>query len=108
MDLRNFKESTRPAANKAGFFHRELTRIKYWLLPPTNDKRKERFAQYKDLAIFTGAIVAVAIFEEKISKLFEIDTADLSRGLWLNATFIIFIFDPIIILCKQFSSHTPL
>jgi hypothetical protein len=80
MDLRNFKESTRPGANKAGFWHREFTRIKYWLVPPTNDKRKERFAQYKDFAIFTGAILAVSFFEDKISNLFQIDTAELSKG----------------------------
>lgn len=79
MDLRNFKESTRAAPNKAGFLHREYTRIKYWLLPPTNDKRKERFAQYKDLAIFAGAVLTVAYFEERISRLFEIDTGELNK-----------------------------
>ena len=62
MDLSNFKESTRPGANKASFLHREYTRLKYWFMPPTNDKRKERFAQYKDLAIFAGAVLAVAYF----------------------------------------------
>lgn len=62
MDLSKFKETTRPDSNKAGFLHREFTRLKYWFVPPTNDKRKERFAQYKDFAIFTGAIVTVAYF----------------------------------------------
>ena len=69
MDLKNFKESTRPAAKKASFIHREWTRLKYWIVPPTNDKRKERFGQYRDFAIFAGAIVTVALFEEKISQL---------------------------------------
>lgn len=62
MDLSNFRESSRPANNKAGFFHREFTRLKYWILPPTNDKRKERFDQYKNLAIFLGVTGAVAFF----------------------------------------------
>jgi hypothetical protein len=62
MDLSNFRESSRPANNKAGFLQREFTRLKYWILPPTNDKRKERFDQYKNLAIFIGVTATVAIF----------------------------------------------
>ena len=74
MDLRNFKESTRPAANKAGFFERTYTRARYWLLPPTDDKRTERFEQYKDFALFLGVIAGVSYFQDSISKLLEIDT----------------------------------
>lgn len=81
MDLRNFKESTRPAAGKASYLHREWTRLKYWVMPPTNERRKERIAQYRDLAIFTGAILTVSYFQDRISQLFEIDTAELTRGI---------------------------
>lgn len=73
MDLRNFRESTRPAAGKAGFFERTFTRAKYWLLPPTVDKRNERISQYKDLAIFVGVIATVSYFQDNISKLLEVD-----------------------------------
>ena len=73
MDLRNFKESTRPAMNKAGFLERNYTRVKYWLMPPTNEKRKERYGQYKDLAIFAGAVLTVAYFQESISRFLEIE-----------------------------------
>lgn len=68
MDLRNFRESTRPAAGKASVLERTYTRAKYWLLPPTVDKRNERIAQYKDLAIFVGVIGAVSYFQDSISK----------------------------------------
>jgi hypothetical protein len=74
MDLRNFRESTRPAAGKANFLERTYTRAKYWLLPPTVDKRSERLAQYKDLAIFVGVVGAVSYFQDSISKFLEIDT----------------------------------
>ena len=77
MDLSNFKESSRPASNKAGFLHREFTRLKYWILPPTNDKRKERFAQSRDF----GVTAAVVIFEEAISNALEINTEELAKGL---------------------------
>lgn len=62
MDLSNFRESTRPAPNKAGLLHREFTRLKYWILPPTSDKRKERVEQYKNFAIFLGISATVAVF----------------------------------------------
>jgi hypothetical protein len=81
MDLSNFKESSRPASNKAGFLHREFTRLKYWILPPTNDKRKERFAQYRDFGLFLGVTAAVVIFEEAISNALEINTEELAKGL---------------------------
>jgi hypothetical protein len=81
MDLKNFKETTRVSANKAGFLHREWVRVKYWFVPPTNEKRKERFTQYKDFAIFAGAILVVTVFEDRISQLFEVDTNELMRGI---------------------------
>jgi hypothetical protein len=80
MDLRNFRESTRPAAAKASYLERTYTRVRYWLLPPTVDKRTERLGQYKDLAIFVGVIGVVSYFQENISKLLEIDT-DAARSL---------------------------
>ena len=70
MDLKNFKESTRPAVGKASALHREWTRVRSWFLPPTNDKRKQRFDQYRDLALCAGAVLAVAYFEERIGQLF--------------------------------------
>lgn len=60
MDLSKFKETTRPANNKAGWLHREWTRLKYWVLPPTNDKRTERLQQYRDFGLFLAAIGLIA------------------------------------------------
>lgn len=62
MDLRNFRETSRPAVNKSGFFEKQFARLKYWVLPPTNDKRKERYTQYQDVGLFIGAIAVVAYF----------------------------------------------
>jgi hypothetical protein len=53
--------------------------LKYWLLPPTSDRRKERIEQYKDLAIFIAAVATVAIFEDKIKGFLEIETDDLHK-----------------------------
>jgi hypothetical protein len=79
MDLSKFRESTRPVGNKASFIHREWTRIKYWVLPPTNEKRTERFGQYRDFSIFLGAIVLVALTEDKISKWLDVTPEDMSK-----------------------------
>jgi hypothetical protein len=73
MDLRNFRESTRPAAGKAGYFERTYIRAKNWLLPSIVDKRKERMDQYKDFAIFLGVIGVVSYFQDNISRLLEVD-----------------------------------
>jgi hypothetical protein len=43
------------------------------VLPPTNDKRKERYGQYKDFGLFLGAIAVVAYFQDDIKKVFDID-----------------------------------
>lgn len=74
MDLTNFRESTRPATSKQGFIQRNYTRAKYWVWPPTADKRKQRVAQYKDFALFLGVIASVSYFQDNISKFLEIDT----------------------------------
>jgi hypothetical protein len=81
MDLSNFRETTRVDNKKAGFLHREFTRLKYWILPPTNDKRKERFGQYRDFALFLGVTATVAFFEDRISSLLEINAEELTKGL---------------------------
>jgi len=69
MDLRQFKESTRPAVNKASIWERTYTRAKYFFYPPTADKRSERMGQYKDLAIFAVAVGVIGYFQEEISRM---------------------------------------
>lgn len=58
---------------KVGFLKKNYYRLKYWMLPPTQDKRKERFNQYQNLGIFVGSVLVVAYFEETISKFLEVD-----------------------------------
>ena len=83
MDLSKFKESSRIGGNKSvkkpNFITTNYTRVKYWVYPPTSERRKERFAQYKDFSLFLGAIIAVAIFEDKIKNFLEIETDDIKK-----------------------------
>ena len=84
MDLSKFKESSRLTstagnAKKTNFLTRNYTRVKYWVYPPTTERRKERFSQYKDFSIFLGAVIAVAVFEDKIKSFLEIETDDLKK-----------------------------
>jgi hypothetical protein len=69
MDLRNFREASKPAKGKAGFFSQAYKSVKDWAVPPTNDKRKERYSQYKDFALFATAAAVVTYFQEDISRL---------------------------------------
>lgn len=83
MDLSAFKNSSRVGAqgsgNKQGFFKKNYTRAKYWLYPPTTDRRKERLSQYKDFGMFIGAVIAIMVFEDKIKNFLEIETDDLKK-----------------------------
>jgi hypothetical protein len=69
MDLRNFKEASKATKSKTGFFSLTYKSAKDWLLPPTNDKRKERYSQYKDFALFATVAAVVTYFQEDISRL---------------------------------------
>lgn len=75
MDLSKFKNSSRignKSPEKQGFLSKNFTRAKYWILPPTSDRRKERLSQYKDFGMFIGAVLAIAVFEDKIKSFLEI------------------------------------
>jgi hypothetical protein len=75
MDLSNFRGSAKPdIGNKAALVVVNLIRIVDWILPPTADKRKERFNQYKDFALFIGVAATISYFQDNISKFLEIDT----------------------------------
>lgn len=84
MDLSNFKKSTvvaKPAAGTkkaANPIKRTFLALKDWVYPPITTLRQQRMKQYTDLAVFAGAAVAVAVFEDKIKNFLEIDT-DLSK-----------------------------
>ena len=65
MDLSAFHSGARSQSKGSGI-KAKMTVAKNWLYPITKDKRKERMGQYKDLGIFIGAIITVAIFEGKI------------------------------------------
>ena len=76
MDLSKFKNSSKISNqkydNKQGFLSKNYNRAKYWLLPPTTDRRKERLTQYKDFGMFIGAVLVIAAFEGKIKDFLEI------------------------------------
>lgn len=68
MDLSKFKESNKSDVKKSNVVISQLNNVKNWILPPTNDKRKERLGQYKDIGIFVGSIGLVIYFKESISQ----------------------------------------
>lgn len=76
MDLSKFKNSSKTKSTSqqkdAGFLKKNYTRAKYWLYPPTTDRRNERMTQYRTFAIFLGAVAAVVVFEDKIKTFLEI------------------------------------
>ena len=53
--------------------------MKDYFYPPTQDRKKERMAQYKDLAMFLAAILIIAKFEDKIKAYLEIETDELKK-----------------------------
>jgi len=71
MDLSQFKKSTvgaKPSASKKSSnpVSRAFLSFKDWVYPPITTLRKQRMDQYKDLALFAGAAIIVATFEDKI------------------------------------------
>ena len=73
MDLGQFKKPTvnvkasgpKKSSNPVS---RTLVSLKDWLYPPITTLRQQRIKQYQDLAMFAGAALAVAIFEDKIKS----------------------------------------
>lgn len=67
MDISQFKKSqvgvktttTKKATNPVS---RAFLSFKDWLYPPITTLRQQRMNQYKDLAIFAGAVIVVAAF----------------------------------------------
>jgi hypothetical protein len=83
MDLSQFKSSSissksKTVAKKSNPISRSFIALKDWVYPPLTTLRQQRMSQYKDLAIFAGAVITVAYFEDKIKNILEID-ADISK-----------------------------
>lgn len=73
MDLSQFKKSTvnvkaSGAKKTSNPITRTLVSFKDWLYPPITTLRQQRIKQYQDLALFAGAALTVAIFEDKIKN----------------------------------------
>lgn len=73
MDLAQFnKTQTSSKSSKAKTSSNPFTRtflsVKDWVYPPITTLRQQRINQYKDLALFAGAAVVVAVFEDKIKN----------------------------------------
>lgn len=63
MELNKLKTGTKAIkGNNEGFVKKYYNKMKDYLLPPTHDKKKERYSQYKDLAMFIAAIMVIAKF----------------------------------------------
>jgi hypothetical protein len=83
MDLSQFKSSSvinksKTTSKSSNPIKRSFLAIKDWVYPPLTTMRQQRINQYKELAIFAGAVMTVAYFEDKIKSVLEIDT-DLSK-----------------------------
>ena len=93
MDLSQFKKSsvvsksttkTKKAANPV---KRSFLSLKDWVYPPITTLREQRMNQYKDLAVFVGAAITIAVFEDKIKTFLEIDTDFSKMGMGGPAQF---------------------
>lgn len=73
MDLSQFKKSALPAKSSTAKkssnpVTRAVLSFKDWVYPPITTLRQQRINQYKDLALFAGAALTVAVFEDKIKS----------------------------------------
>ena len=71
MDLSNFKASTTSIKSKtvkrtSNPVKRGFLSLKDWVYPPITTLRQQRMNQYRDLAIFAGAVLTIGYFEDKI------------------------------------------
>lgn len=67
MDLTQFKSSstgvkTKSVKKGSNPISRGLLSFKDWVYPPITTLRQQRMSQYRDLAIFAGAVIIVASF----------------------------------------------
>lgn len=73
MDLSHFKASgsakSRTVKNTSNPLKRSLLALKDWAYPQVTTIRQQRMSQYRDLAIFAGAVILVATFEDKIKSM---------------------------------------
>lgn len=74
MDLSHFKSSTasgkpKTVKNTSNPIKRSILALKDWAYPQVTTLRQQRMSQYKDLAIFIGAALLVATFEDKIKTM---------------------------------------
>ena len=67
MELNRLK-STGKAKGSEGFLKTKYNKVKDFFYPATNERRKERFGQYKDLGMFFAAIITVVLLEDKIKS----------------------------------------
>lgn len=80
MDLTKFKAAGRaPKTQDRNALNRLFTRVKETILPTNTERNKERMWQYKDLTIFVGVIVVIAMLEGKIKSFLEIESDDLKK-----------------------------
>jgi len=80
MDLSKFTNKSKSTPTQSqGFLNKNYNKLKYWVLPPTSDKRKERISQYKNIGIFITSILIISTFEDKIKNFLEIETDDLRK-----------------------------
>lgn len=74
MDLSQFKASTGSSINQSKNIKaknpiaKKVAEFKNWVYPSVTTQRQLRIQQYRDFAIFAGAIITVAYFEDQIKN----------------------------------------
>ena len=58
-----------------------LNQLRSFFFPVSNERKKRRYAQFRNVSIFFVSTILFMIFEDYISKLCSIDTSDLQKGM---------------------------
>lgn len=81
MDISKFitSKSQSSVSSHHGYLYKKWNQIKLWLLPSTSERRSQRIGQIKSLGIFISAITVIALYEDKIREILEIEANDLQK-----------------------------
>ena len=77
-------ERATPKPIKAGdsnFIAKLLNQIKNFFVPISTERKKRRYTQFRNCAIFVLSSILFYVFEDYINKLVSIDTSELQKGM---------------------------
>ena len=58
-----------------------LTQIRNFFIPISMERKKRRYAQFRNFSMFVVSAIICYVFEDYIAKLVSIDTSDLQKGM---------------------------